>query len=410
MPFPAAAMIKDFLPAGRPGYFLLARPDYFCFFSMRPGKWVRLHAERDVNGDIHASLNKFIGKLKTDGVYFGQEITILIAEPAAYTFIRSQEDRDLEALREECRTLIPVDIPQEFRSIMLFGKPHLVVFGIDRDFATRVYSALDSYGVPVSQIMPFSGLVLNNLIQASADWVESGIYKISIGDFQSLLITNNNGPAYLEFRGNDIAIEDILKIDQAIGLEKLSARSLPPEKKNMFALKGVLPPISRHILTAAGSARLMISAVSILLVLFAATGLVFSLLRSGSQDLYDRYQDNLAEMVTLENGLARLDRELRAIGPEYLTMPELSARLSAFCQRIPGNIYLTELRIERDDTGSIRVTARGAAKNETSVFRYRDFINDAYGADEVGINSIAKASQYRSLSDSALYRFTLVNN
>ena len=397
------ALGKDLLPMGRNHYFLLAGPDHLSLFSIgRKGK-IQVYGQGEVSGGFDRTLDRFVTRLREDGSYFGQDITLLIAEPAAYTITKPRGKQSLADLQEECRKILLGPIEREFRSVILGGNKYFVIYGLDTDFVSLVTTSLQKNNIPVGRLMPLSGLVINQVLNKTT--LPNKEVELPIGEYRCLLDCDRDKPFYCEPNEDTYLALASLRSDRAFD----SLASLCPAygQGNPFLAGKIIPKTTKYILIGAGSARLLISLISLLAVLFLSMAGIFALMRSSAQEKYDRFQDSLAEMAMLESQIHAVDKELKDCRADQIHLGDFGAHLSLFCQRVPAGLHLTELKAEKNAEGITSVIAQGKTRRETAVFQYRDFIHTMAGGKAVEINALSRLNSPYDIPDSLWYRFTI---
>lgn len=436
LPGRVKAIIGDNIPFLRPEYFLVISTEYLCFFSQRPGRTLKVYSQLGLPSYDDRAVSSFLRKLRTEGNYFGQEITVLLAEPAAYTIFRSTASVSLDQLREECRLLAAGSKHhQEFRRIVLHGQSYYAIYGIDDEFLKKMLSQLDQNSFLIQRMATLSGFVLSltNAATGSAGRLNQ---EVAVGQRRCRLAGDDKGNVYYYERAEEC--KDFLSeissswpmmatIDdnqtqttkagsQAKGTTKnksssnqrprLSQASLRKEY-SLSISRDFIPPRTHYLLIISGSARLLIMIAAVLLIGFLIAGGVYSVLAGGSRRLYESYQNDLTDVATLENTLRDLEKRLVKTGGDINPDFGLGASLSLFCQRVPANLYLTGLRVGQKADSGITIAAQGQAKDEAAIFQYRDNLNVLDSSVRFEIRSIARSGFNPGTSDSTWYKFTI---
>ena len=423
-------IIRDNIPFLTSGYFLVVSPEYLCFLSYRPGRALQVQSLLSLPSYDEKAVSSFLRKLQTDGRYFGQEITVLLAEPAAYTIFRLTASISLDQLREECRLLAAGSKHhQEFRRVAVHDQPYYVIYGIDDDFLKTVLSQLDQNNFLIQQIATLSGFVLS-FTNAAPGSLGRLNQKVAIGQRRCELINDDKGNVYYSEHSEDgedllskiaaswqktATVEDDQKQTKeprpnTKGTSKhKSPRSQEPKRVqySLFVSKELLPSQTHHLLIAVGSARLLTMIAGALLIGFLIVGGVYSALAGSSQKSYESYQNDLSDMTSLESKIGDLEKRLTKAGGDINPDLGLSASASLFCQRVPANLYLTGLRVGQKADSGITVTAQGQAKDEAAVFEYRDYLNALDSSSRFEIRSIARLGFNPGTSDSTWYKFSI---
>lgn len=431
-------MLRDLLPLGSSKYFLAIGSHYACFFEIgRKGK-LSILEETDFTGGENGAFEIFLARLRKNGSYFGQEIGVLVLEPDTYTMMRSADHYTLEDLRGECQKLQLDHTHQYFTRVNLFDTAYYVISGINEEFINLSLDQLGKAGFLISQVSSLAGLVIHMISQLETG-KDPEVIIIGVGRYVCCLSRRNNGQVfYFEIiRSGGEKQKAITSVEEIIGAsdsnsvkprtmlfhpEREIATSLGhewnkperlfnhvprTEKKNPFAIKNHISKETRRIMVSAGSARLLMSVMVMIAVLFGIVSSGFWILRRTSEDTYAGYQNRLAEVVSRETELSAVESHLRRLNSDYVDRNEFSGFLSLFFQKIPWNVYLTRLGCERTSTGLVSVTGRGEAQRETSIFSYRDYIRAVQPDVNVEIESISRMARNRTQGDSIWYEFEL---
>lgn len=433
---------RDLFPFFRPEYLLIAGPQSLCFFSIIPGKKVNILSEVFVAEIDNQRFDDFLSQLRSDGYYFGQEITLLLPEPTTYTIIRRNDRTDLADLREECKGLARDEAIPKVRLVSIFGKQWYIVSGTDQEYAQKTLTYLSNKGFLVGNVMSLSGLILSNAVntRGKSDLqtvvVELGMYKccLNLEDggsqfYYEELTNNNDSPgqnagamplsyllntdnqnaqcAYYSARVNINTTASKSSNIPWKPLEKFLCVSSPGKDEADFSIKELIPTLIRHGIIAANSARLLMVVFIALIIVISVGAMTLSELKKTREEYYIMHQDKLADIYSLESQIAAVEKKVASLKTNYVTSPDFSAHLAIYCQKIPSNVYLTGIQCQRGSGGKLQVIAQGRAGRETSVFRYREYL--AEYADNIGIEikSISQLTRQSVGPDSLSYRFMI---
>lgn len=399
--------LRDCLPINRTQYCLIIGPEYLSFLRINPKKKSDLYLQAKVGDHFDLALDQFLKTVKNDTHYFGQDIIFLIAEPAAFTLIKSHENTNLEDFREECRKLIPETTHQEFRSVNIAGKGYYTVFGIDQEYVKSSLKIIDEHDILISQVMPLSGLIINEF--QNSNNLNLKDCKFKLGIYHCAFVFDPKKPFYLESIKDNKLLQSLCPEIES-ETRTIFKNPLPPVAKNAFAFANLIPKPVQYLLIGTGSSRLMISISTVLLICFAILAGVFAVLKHNAEDTYNQHQNSLAEISSVENQIQKVEREFASFDQGSILQTDFSAYLSIFCQKIPSGLQTIELKAERKNRGEITVTAHGKTRKETSVFRYRDYVFDHSENRPVEISSIGRLNSPYNMPDSIWYRFTITMN
>jgi hypothetical protein len=435
-------VLRDVFPFYRPEYYLIAGPQDLCFFSVLSGRKVCRLAEIHINETDEQVISVFLAHLKSSGYYFGQEITLLLPEPATYTMLKSQDKIDLDGLRKECSVLMHRETLQQVHSVGFGDKNYYVVSGLDGAYLAKIQAKLEDQGFLVSGVMSLSGFILARMLDTRIN-LKSRRFAIILGKYMSFIsLADYDQPIYYELMDNlddepgsggsleqviDSVSSGSLRIMPIFASSRRDANSQTYQSKNIqwnplekffrfslkgpdraeFTLKKLIPPMTKYGVIAANSARLLNFTLVSLLILTSLVAITFSVIGNGSENLYNQYHEKLSQVYGVESELAMVESQISSLNTDHFSVTNFSAHLSVFCQKVPYDLCLTELHCQPTSIGNIQVIARGKARKETSVFRYKNILGEIATGIDFKIKSISRLAPNAVGPDSLAYRFVL---
>lgn len=426
-------ILQDNLPMMRPGYYLVAGPSHLCFLMAGYRGTVMVLADMKISS-FDQGFRDLWTILRKEGTYFGQEITVLLAEPATYTILREAGSVTMEQLRTECQLLAGADpARQEVRLISIHGVNYYAIFGADGAFVEGVIARLNEAGVMIRQILTLLGLILGGS-SISRGKRSPVIQETMIGSLRCLLGRDNQGRLFYYESGAyaDTAdwTETVMRLramtepdDSDLSMNGPESSQSTPEgnafaepchvprdfsrrRRQLEVFGEAIPQKARHLLTIAGSARLLLAVAVAILAMTLLSGGVFSILAGNSRPTFDGYQEQVSSIAVMEQELRAVERKLTAAGGMYGASPLFSAGVSLFCQEIPTNLYLTGMKAELLPDSGMRLIAQGLSKSEAAVFQYRSDLIAIDSSVACEIRSIARSGN-TEMADSSWYKFTL---
>ncbi|MCP4553730.1 MAG: hypothetical protein GY834_17195 [Bacteroidetes bacterium] len=356
-------------------------------------------------------LREFIQKLKLEHLCFGQELSVLLAEPLSFNLIRNSKVYDLDDLRKESNKIFNSKTQAKFQNININENSYNVAYGYSANAVEDITQILLDEKVFAINYFPVSGFLLSEL-HKSARMPKGTLWSIgSISVFIGL--TSDSDLIYYEITGEFSIDEKQLLSDKCdilfddISFETFRKGSLFKKQNDIFSIKEPISHQVKRLSLVIGSCKLLFSICLLLVICFAAIALIAHYEKSSSEEQYLKYEDKLINISSLKRKIDSIDDELSNFEDGIVNTRTLSSGISMFCQRVPKGIVLDEIYSERSDKKTVHFSTQGKADKESAVFTYRDYINSSFGYECMNIQSIGKERTQRSPIDTPKYTFTI---
>ncbi len=411
MPIPLKILLSELSPIHMSEYYLIVSNKYFCFMTIHNSGKLEFLEESISEGEFSENLQRFIHKIKTKNLYYGQELTVLLAEPLSFSLIRDTKIYDLDDLRKESNTLFGKLTDVKYQNIVLNENSFNVAYGYDKSVVAEITEVLIEEKVFASHYCPLFGFMLSEFLNQieEPNSLSCSIGKISV----CLSLSQNSELLYYEKLGKFSDDEKMLlseKLDiqfDSISHQSLSKRGVFKKDPGGFALKELTPAQIRHISLGLGSCRLLVSVCLVLTICIAGAALVTQFKKETYDEQYLQYEDVIMSINSLEREIRSVDDELANFDAATNSCKQLSAGMSKFCQRIAKGVVLDEMYSEKTDRDNVFFSIKGKAEKESNVFNYRDYVNSEFNYECVKIQSISKEQNHRDPMDSPKYIFTM---
>ncbi len=411
MAIPLKKLLSELSPVLINDYYLIISYDYVCLIALQFSGEMSFIQGRSISKENPAALSEFVKELKAGKSYYGQELTVLLAEPVSFNFIRDTKEHDLDDIREESNKLFGTHTPVKYQNFSHAGGNYSIAYGYDDEFVQGIRSILVAEKVFVARYYPLIGFILSEFRTALK---ESVGYLWSFGEFSVYLGKSPSGDiVYYESTGELSSDEMMLLTEKSdahiddVCHQSFTKRSLLGKKADDFLFKELATSSVRQLSLAIGSCKLLVSMCLILVLCLGATAIVTQIMRSNAEVMYLKYEDELVQLSALKRKVRKTKDELSEFEDGVVNSKQLSAGISKFCQRIPRGVVLDEIYSEKVDNMNVYFSIKGKAEKESAVFTYREFINTSFNYDCMEIHTISKTENQHDPLDHSKYKFTM---
>ena len=361
---------------------------------------------------------EFSRRLKEFPGYFGQPVRVLIHNSRIITYIRKLETESPVQLYERL-TGIPKEKLELRQTILNRPEGRLFVWqGIDRDYLAILEKSLSANQVQVTDIISLGAfLLLEDTLPAKGE-PATHVYQLPGGE-QMYAVLAAEGGVLIDSLVSDHEADNIqgvfCSLDQTFHgsstsrhlfyelqtvSSKVAARStrlfgrlLRPGTRAQNEIKQLSyrPIASRTastIRTALNSVRLLAAILLAVTVVLTLAAVLIGAWSSRLAQPIDEFQERYNTKLRLTHEMETLKTDLTKLRSDQGSQRQTAVIASAFCQQSFSGLFLTDLTIQYADNGQAEVEAKGAARNEASVFALRDHLGRLFEPYVVTVNSV----------------------
>lgn len=422
-------------------YCLFIEPNSVSFLRLSFRK-VEILLQRNISGS-HGN-NQFqliFQSLRDSGVYYGQPTVAILDTEQGYSYYKRFGTAGAAQFYETVRMIQSDTL--ELRTGVLKGKSGRIFAAqaAEKGVISELTAASDEAAVNVTHLVTLSSACVAGALDRQAGKNYISVYHLPTGNVTYLAEDKRGsilfGTVPLADKPQTVSeitselrtslMEPAEEVNVTVPVDSGDATSgsgeSPPATcmhnllKKVGKLKGLdfrpAPPRMAVILkTTLNSARLLILVLGSVLMLMLLSAGVTGLMSAGEGESIDTYQTYYNSKLSLENERDAAMAAERALLSGRIESRNVSAVLSAFCQKSYPSVYLTRIYLTDPSSDSTQVEITGTARDERAVFQYHDAVSQYVRPHSLSLSSIKPdIRNLRGAVDTTLnFKLTMVIN
>jgi len=406
--------------------FSLQPTEYYIIVTRRSIDLVRVRSKGRMEVLVHsealdtpeASWEAFCRRVADFPGYFGQPVRILIHNDKVFTYLRRLVNESPAQLYERL-TAIPKDNLETRQAILDRANTRLFVWqAIYRDYLQSIAKSLSTNHIKATEILSLAGFLLTAGPVLRKDRPSTYLFNLPSGDRLYVVFSGDGGilvDSLPDQDAPDLPQNTFTRIDEAYHAPLTSKHMLfvsyMAKTSNAAGEKQILGKLFRlsastqseirrlsysstvsrtatALRVALNATRLLTAIlISVAVVLAAVAGLMNLRSASLTQPI-DEFQERYSAKLRLTQDMESLKAETARLRSEQGNPRQSAAIISSFCQRAFGGLFLTDLTLQYGEAAKVQVEAKGAARNEASVFALRDQLAEQMDPYPVTVNSV----------------------
>lgn len=416
----------------------LSSPEYFCLLDKTEAIFLKVKTKKKVEVILQVSgdssslrfLEDFFKRLSFLNEYYGQPLTILINNSAAYSYIRILKERKLNQIAEIAKGLQNEEI--KFSQVVRNDakSPVFISQGIRKTYLAQLETVCERLKIPILDITTLPAYVTLNSPAPQLESCGISFYQFAQGKLQYLIRDDSGNviPGQVNISEQENSLSNVVSdlreqflceekqvnielysIDnklvqkdfKSFQLASLLRQSANWSRKNSKYLhKTKSNKIARGFQIAINSARLLLLVLISICSISIASALITMQLASVKDQNITKYQNLYSNTMRLQTELDSLNQTKERIVSNHPEKTHAADILSAFCQKRYNDLYLSQISLIKLQTDTVRIEAKGMSKTESRVFTYHKQLNDEMGIYKLSLNSLKPEIQnYRETQD-----------
>jgi len=419
--------------------------EYYIIVTQRSIDLVRVRSKEGVEVLLHtealdspeASWETFCRKLTDSPAYFGQPVRILIHNDKVFTYLRRMDSESPAQLYERLAA-IPKNNLEIRQTILDRATTRLFVWqAIDRDYLKSITKSLPTCHIKATEILSLAGFLLTAGPFPGKDQPSTFLYDLPSGDRLYAVFSADRGilanslpdqdapdfpestfarideayhapiaSKHISFVSHTASLNNTTGERQILGkLFRLSAKTQSEIRRLTYSSQ--VSRTATTIRVALNSVRLLTTILLSVAVLIAAGAGLMDLRSASLAQPIDEFQERYSAKLRLTQEMESLKAEAARLRSEQGNPRQSAAIISSFCQRAFGGLFLTDLTLQYGEAAKVQVEAKGAARNEASVFALRDHLARQMEPYQVTVNSVRPQGRGARGSADSLITFGL---
>ncbi len=411
MAIPIRKLLSELSQINTKDFYFVLSNSYICYLSISKNGKIQLLHDISCTDCFPDILSKFISELKRKQMYYGQEVTVLLAEPISFHLIRNNKFHDLDELRKESNKLFGKLVRAKYQNYSVKDDTFSIAYGYNESVVSDITDLMMKEKVFASHFYPLAGFLLSKtqsiLGESKTCFIKLGLISVFLG------YSPNCGILYYEKTG-DLTNDEKYLLSEKFNSDLefsvtdfLKNQNFLSRKPNDFTFSEIESPGIKQLSILIGSSKLLVLICLLLALILGTITVISQYQKSHYEKMYIKHEDKLIRVGSLERQISSTELALARFEDGTIHSIQLSAGISNFCQKIPKGVVLDEIYTEFTGGKDVYFSIQGKATRESDVFAYKDYINATFGYDCMRIQSIGKESMQRSPVNKPRFTFTM---
>lgn len=399
------------------------------------GRKLNILFEKDIHSIEYQMdcFSEFSNEITKTDKYLGQPVTVLIGGSLCFHTIQSGDFLQTGGLNKIKEWTDNAKLEIGFKYFQnAQNEKNVFVSGIKSEKLTQIIEILKRQEMAVADILPVTLFFLENLLDKPSDITEIElpfeslvsintkpiqIIEYPSGQTASGLIGGNKAKSdmdthsfayYSVFHPEDGSKKNHKK--QRSISDLITSSLLNIKSQDIFWLNKNKKGPKQYIATAANGARLASMFTLAVAVILLVSALILSVIAGQFSDTLEEHQLDYQRKLNLQAEIEKRQSALDNLGDFKHAQSSFAGAISAFCQRRPYDLKITEFNIRANNENQWVIFADGIAQKENAIFSYQRFVSDQNNSVKAEVTSIKKMDSRYNRAESnndARYSFRL---